>query len=785
MEYTKIFFDELYKYDIIDAHSSIAVPFPKGAFKNLDTLRIADGNTILPTQAKVTALWEDGSVKWGFFRFLTNLKKCSKTTLSLINNSKKVNFSGITLETLSDGFSINTGAVTFKVCNNSTHIFSELEYNKKHFTKDDFVGPSLITTDGALYETNVDSWEIKEEGSLVTVLLGKCRHTFIGKPDIHFEVELTAFAGKPMVDIAYRIINTSLTTLDIQELTFTTIFSRQNVTDTYIVPPKGIDSTGCGDISFPLDTQEGPVLRTMGTRDLPQLLEKLDPSGARICVGASNYKTDFHVRHDGKGIYEIVDSDFIIKEANEHFTEVFYGTFFADRTDENIGLTTTIYQAQQNYPKAVSADGSMVKVFIVPECNDKVVMQSGMARTQRFSMNFHPADMSISEINHLSLMYQLPNRPYISPNVYRDANVMLDIFVENRIPSVENHLIATADDHARAFGMLNFGDSPDPGYTKQNRGNGEPVWTNNEYDFPHACALIYAKNATRRFLDYLLVSAEHWMDVDICHYSDNPLNINGQWEHTNGHCKNGTMVCSHEWVEGLLDYYHFTGDTRAYTSAINIGHNVLRLLDTPMFKQRGEINARETGWALRTLVALYVETYDEFWLEKCDWIVGHFKDWEAEYGHWLSPYTDNAAIRVPFMISIAVGSLMRYYRIRPNDEIKNMIIRAVDDMIDNCILDTGLFYYKQLPSINRLGNNTLVLEALTIAYELTGKTSYLEAGLPTMAVTIKKAGGGAVGSKTKIGDAVIAGNMGSKTFAQCFIPIATFYKAMVDANLKF
>ena len=45
------------------------------------------------------------------------------------------------------------------------------------------------------------------------------------------------------------------------------------------------------------------------------------------------------------------------------------------------------------------------------------------------------------------------------------------------------------------------------------------------------------------------------MDVDVCHYSDNPLRIGGQWEHTAGHCKNGIMVCSHEWVEGLIDYY--------------------------------------------------------------------------------------------------------------------------------------------------------------------------------------------------------------------------------------
>ena len=73
-----------------------------------------------------------------------------------------------------------------------------------------------------------------------------------------------------------------------------------------------------------------------------------------------------------------------------------------------------------------------------------------------------------------------------------------------------------ADAHARCYGMLNWGDTWDSGYTMQGRGNGRVVWSNNEYDFPHSCALQYARTGVRRYLDYLLVTAKHWMDVDIC-----------------------------------------------------------------------------------------------------------------------------------------------------------------------------------------------------------------------------------------------------------------------------
>ena len=88
------------------------------------------------------------------------------------------------------------------------------------------------------------------------------------------------------------------------------------------------------------------------------------------------------------------------------------------------------------------------------------------------------------------------------------------------------------------------------------------------------------------------------------------------------------MVCSHEWVEGLIDYYHFTGDERALTTAVGIGNNILNLLDTPMYAVPGEANARETGWALRALTALYVETGESKWIDKCEWIVDSFKKWE-------------------------------------------------------------------------------------------------------------------------------------------------------------
>ena len=158
--------------------------------------------------------------------------------------------------------------------------------------------------------------------------------------------------------------------------------------------------------------------------------------------------------------------------------------------------------------------------------------------------------------------------------------------------------------------------------------------------------------------------------------------------------------------------------------------------------------------------------------------------WEDEYGSWLAPYTDNTAIRVGFMISVAVGSVMRYYREFPQEDIKEMLIRAVDDLIENCLMDNGLFYYKELPSLARLGNNTLLLESLAIAYELTGDKKYLAPGLETFKRAIYEKPSTTNGQKREEEDAVIGAGSSTKGFAQSFIPLITYYKALSENDMR-
>lgn len=732
----KLMFEKTYRVERYGELCSIAVPFPKGRLCNIDDIVILNEGIVYPSQAKATSFWEDGSIRWLFIYFLADLPSNASSIYYLsyegVIKDKYIGTRTISCIKDGQGYTIDTGAlkITFE-SGRFGGIKEAVAYGVKYYSGN-FAVPELTDMSGRSSMLEFSDFNVIEEGPVCVRLQSEAVHS-IGKYDYRVRFLVTAWAGSPIIDISYRLFNTSPEELNIKSLT---------------IPYHSIEKA------------------------------------ERTCAAVSNYMTSYEIGENGEPVEKLIDGEYLLYEANEHVPEVFYGTLFTDCMSERGGVAATIYQAQQNYPKAVYADENGFIISLVPDSSKGITMPSGTSREQRFMLHFHDAFTSLEEINNKSLIYQMPDKPVLEPDIYKEADVFINVFVDYKLSYVERGLIYKADSHARCFGMMNYGDSPDDTYTSKSLGEGELVWTNNEYDFPHAASLQYARTGIRRFLDYALVAARHLIDVDICHYSNDPFLIGGQWEHSKRHVIDSKIACSHQWVEGLLDYYHFTGDKEGLDAAIGIGENILKLLDTSVFSQKGEINAIETGWALRSLTALYIETYDNKFIDRCDYIVGHFEEWEKDYGYWLSPYTDNTSIRVVFMISIAVGSLMRYYKISKNHGIKDMIIRAVDDMIENCyIRDCEVFMYKELPSLERIGNNALVLEALVIAYELTGKTEYLRYGKETFIMQINDINTKLLGSKKIIGDALIGPGTGTKNFAQSFIPLVTYYKAAVENHI--
>ena len=257
------------------------------------------------------------------------------------------------------------------------------------------------------------------------------------------------------------------------------------------------------------------------------------------------------------------------------------------------------------------------------------------------------------------------------------------------------------------------------------------MWLNGEYDIPHLMFLQYARTGVRRFLETGRATAQHWVDVDFCHHSPDPLQRGGLKMHSADHVTAGVTV-SHQWVEGFFDYYHLTGKREAYDAAIAIGENYLRHIEAEQYRQVGKYQARDLGWMLKALVVLYRETGQTRFLEQATGIVQRFKEWQRSMGGFLAPYTDHAQIRVPFMIAIAVNALKVYHQVTGDDSVKELILNEVDALLEHALLDNGLFYYKEFPSVQHPIFNGLVLEALAYAYRLSGDRDYILKGMRTL-----------------------------------------------------
>jgi hypothetical protein len=742
---TPLRFEKLSRFDRPAEPCSVAVPFAQGALRDCDSVAVFDGDRVLPTQCRATAAWPDGSAKWLLVHFPADLPGGEGKGLVLHTDAGTPPHPAGAVSVRAENGScvIQAGDLAVELsAPGQRGLFRRCRLGSLAFEAQELVGPVVVDSQGTPWTVEVGppGWHVIESGPVRGVAQARGKHRDVhGNAWLDFTARVYAFAGKPWLRLDHQIMHCEST----EELALAAM--------RLTVAPAGTEA-----------------------------------SKVRTAAAKSNYRSRISQSDTGEELEVRVDAQDLIYESNEQTAETLYGTFWADWNDPaRGGLCTTIFQAQQNFPKALRVTGEFLEIQLLPPWSQPLRLIQGMAKTHRVFLHFHGPGESLEDLNVRSLQFQLPDRPTIAPDAYLQAGVFEDVWVDSPLQAVERRLIDLADHRTRAYGILHWGDAPDGGYTAQGRGKGRIVWTNNEYDFPHAAMLMYARTGVRRLLDYVLVAAEHWMDVDVCHHSDDPLRFQAHIAHSARHVSGGVSV-SHQWVQGLLDYYHQTGEASAYEAAIGIGQNVVRHLERPHLRRPAEASARETGWALRTLTALYQETYDQAWLVPAEFIVDQFQQWQAQYGAWLAPYTDHTLVRVPFMIAIAAVSLTYYWRLRKDKRVADLIVAAARDLLDNCRLPDGRFYYKELPSLCRPGGGLHVLEALACAYEVSGDVKFLEAGLQEFQLIVAHGypTPGVGGPKRAEEDAVIVpGGPGPKAFGAGFGPLMCFYRAAASAGL--
>ena len=301
---TDIYFDKLYRYDRIAEPCYIGIPVREGELWDTDGVRVYQSGKRQPLQAKVTSRHKDGSVRFLFLRFLADLPGCKGTVLQYdLHGGERTEQGGreiwpdgvspVCVSEDENGITVSTAcggenhALSFRVEHNSRHIFERLFAAGRVYDRKQFAGPFLKDGEGRTYRMRIGNWRVVEEGPVCAVLKASGSNVLkegksaSGEAErtsgIDFEIKLTAWAGKPWVEVSYRIINTSDKPLHVASLVCHLLRTVDAVPSDELVSmamEEKLDSTGCGDHVDAAGFGEGPIFHARGTGDAEEAAKR-------------------------------------------------------------------------------------------------------------------------------------------------------------------------------------------------------------------------------------------------------------------------------------------------------------------------------------------------------------------------------------------------------------------------------------------------------------------------------------------------------------------------------
>ena len=214
----------------------------------------------------------------------------------------------------------------------------------------------------------------------------------------------------------------------------------------------------------------------------------------------------------------------------------------------------------QYHPKIIALDDQQLELHVWNQLEDLPDPEIGFAKTHEVALRFG-ADTTDTDAMMAGL--HRPLRAVAEPEHYIRSGVLGTFSPADPkrwggveaswLQGVRNAEGTRTDQNL--YGVRDYGDTLGVRFDT-------PVWWNQEYDVLLGATLQFARTAERDYLDEADVLAWHFMDVDVLHASNSPLDEGGQHMHFTDHAK-GETHAGHGTVEGLWHYHMLTGEPRA------------------------------------------------------------------------------------------------------------------------------------------------------------------------------------------------------------------------------
>ena len=674
------------------------VPFPRGALRSSGAVRmLGPDGTECPCGVQETARWPDGSIKWILIDIQVTLgpQESARYRLEYGEGVGRVPVvSPLAVRDLDDRIQVHTGPLAFEVSKERFSLLEGVVHRGNPALAEE--GQRIWIRDGAGARFELGAGEtrevvVEEQTHRRAVIRAKGTHGS-GDGTVLFDylVRITAFAGHPWVQLEYTFINTE----DSQETEITEIAFETR-------PELGDGATGaCG---------SGPkVFRSREPFAFchEEVLEKYG-----VFAGSPIYRQDGS-RVEGVGMYE---------------QELARGWLGA--ADGRHGVSVSMRDFLWLYPKGASWEDNAITFHIWPKQVDPLHLHQGMARTHSFMLQFHEGDLREAGPHELAAAFEEPLLPANS-SWYLDSGALGPVlpFRPDRYPAVERGLrdLVVRDRNARSLGALDFGD-----FVNSGTGSQGGFSVNNEPDRLHGYILQFLRSGERIPWQLAEAGAWHTMDVDIVHHTTHaPLELGGARIHGHRHVQydaegfpDVSVVPSHMWTEGLLEYYYLTGHSRAKEIALGIGDCFVRMVDAgwaqPPYHSRWH-SARDSGWPLIGLAAAYEATGDEVYRRAMRRIFEAVRETQCENGGWSMELLFNTGF-CPFQNAVCLVGIGRYHECSGDEEAREVFLKGIEFLAGDAMrFPDGSWVYVTSPDYRSTYDSDVPAEPFGYAYRLTG-----------------------------------------------------------------
>lgn len=762
------------------------IPFGKGEVMSLDDLVLVDENgAAVPVQFESLSCWEDGSQRWVLLNFEETLgaNATKRYTLKTADKNTRpaMQADKVTITDTNDVFTVDTGKIRFDIPIYSKNIISNIRTNENGSWKTvsmEGMEAVIWRTGVKKFVSRIENCTVESAGPLKAVIKIEGHHLLwdhntgdfdpLEIPTFQFIMRVFCYAGSDEIRLQYTFVNDNRDG-KIRPSERYHVYAMEELSDYKWVNGHWVDRPKT--IKFRekelLDDDYGQV----NVKDI-RLVLSLDNEYSSCRFGIEGGQAA-ETAIDGPLALEqtgpVYSYDYYFKDMPYPQTpfkaSIIHGKAAPEKEfDKASGWVTMNGQSGslffgskyfwQYHPKIYAVDKKALEFHVWSTLEELPAPEIGFAKTHEMTIKFgapgtsYATESLMAELNKPLMAVTTPER-YMATGAfgtYRPAN-------EKMWADAEAYLVNSAENAAKTrekgniFGVRNFGDSPGIRYV--------PIYYNQEYDIILGAMLQFARTGKRVYFDESDILAWHFMDVDVLHASNSPLNEGGQHMHFTDHAK-GETHAGHGTVEGLWYYYMLTGEPRAKDVAVGIADFFAKIAAWKNFLDFRDDEERTIGWALKALVPSWRATLNPRYKLAAAMIVEQaIAGQDPDTGNWDHPLYPNEDKHrpvcvggKPWMVGIILQGMKHYHREFGDPRVKDLILKAADWIIWS--------EYRYMTCSDRAPGEpaSTHFDGLTYAWEISGKRYYLDEALRGFSKSI----GGWNGTRASGG--IISGDAG-------------------------